>query len=125
MKNENQIIVRCKQPIEIENPLQCLLGFSFSVGERNILQTVSWSIFGVFNFSMPSKVIIRVIQFMFLSINMFWVLLRAHFKTRLTARAKIILSRAQNTLMPKKIYYCFIITFWPITTTPRSSMSQL
>ena len=48
MKNENQTIVRCKQPIEIENPLQCLLGFSFSVGERNILQTVSWSFFWSF-----------------------------------------------------------------------------
>ena len=51
MKNEYQIIVRCKQPIEIENPLQCLLGFSFSVGERNILQTVSWSFFWSFYFS--------------------------------------------------------------------------
>ena len=35
MKSENQIIVRCKQPIKIEKLLQRLLTFSYDVGERN------------------------------------------------------------------------------------------
>ena len=56
-------------------------------------------IFSVFILSMPSKVIIIVIEFMFLGINMFWALLRAHFNPRLTARAKMSLSRAQNIFM--------------------------
>ena len=60
-------------------------------------------IFSVFILSMPSKVIIIVIEFMFLGINMFWALLRAHFNPRLTARAKMSLSRAQNILMPANI----------------------
>ena len=33
---------------------------------------------------------------MFLSINMFWKLLRAHFNPLLAARVKMSLSRAQN-----------------------------
>ena len=57
-------------------------------------------IFSVFILSMPSKVIIIVIEFMFLGINIFWALLRAHFNPRLTARAKMSLSRAQNIFMP-------------------------
>ena len=44
-----------------------------------------------------------VIRFMFLGINMFWALLRAHFNPRLEARAKMTLSRAQNTFMPANI----------------------
>ena len=40
---------------------------------------------------------------MFLSINMFPTLLRAHFNPRLTARAKVSLSRAQNIFMPANI----------------------
>ena len=44
--------------------------------------------------------IIIVIKFMFLGINIFWALLRAHFNPRLTARAKMNLSRAQNIFMP-------------------------
>ena len=60
-------------------------------------------IFSVFILSMPSKVIILVIEFMFLGINLFWVLLRAHFNPRLTARAKMSLSRAQNIFMPANI----------------------
>ena len=51
---------------------------------------------------MPSKVII-VIEFMFAGINIFWALLRAHFNPRLTARAKMSLSRAQNIFMPANI----------------------
>ena len=52
---------------------------------------------------MPSKVIMIVIEFMFLGINIFWALLRAHFNPRLTARAKMSLSRAQNINMPANI----------------------
>ena len=33
MKSVNQIIVRCKQPIKIAKPLQCLLPFSHRVTE--------------------------------------------------------------------------------------------
>ena len=96
MKSENQIIVRCQQPIKIEKPLQRLLQFSYRVGEKDILQTVLLSFFSVFIFSMLPKVIIIVMLFMFLDINIFWALLRAHFNPRLTAWAKISLSRAQN-----------------------------
>ena len=76
MKNENQIIVRSKQPMKIERPFQSLLTFPHSAGEKNILQSVLLSFFSVFVFSMPSKVILIVIEFMFLGINMFWALLR-------------------------------------------------
>ena len=76
-KNENQIIVRSKQLIKIEKPFQSLLTFSHSAGEKNILQvqSVLLSFFSVFIFSMPSKVMLIVIEFMFLGINMFWALL--------------------------------------------------
>ena len=40
---------------------------------------------------------------MSLGINIFWALLRAHFNPRLTARAKMSLSRAQNKFMPANI----------------------
>ena len=105
MRSENQIIIRCKQPIKIEKPLQCLLTFSYSVGERNILQTVLLSFFFSFYFSMPSKVIIIVTQFMFLGIkyNIFWALLRAHFNPCLMAQAKMSLSQALNIFMPANI----------------------
>ena len=52
---------------------------------------------------MPSKVIIIVIEFMFLGINIFWALLRAHFNPGLTARAKMGLSWAQNVFMPASL----------------------
>ena len=58
---------------------------------------------------MPSKVIIIVIEFMFLGINIFWVLLRAHFNPRLKARAKMSLSRAQNIFMPANINSTVVI----------------
>ena len=63
MKSENRVIVRCKQPIKIEKPLQCLMTFSYSVGERNIHVTDLLSIFFSVIFSLPSKVIILAIQF--------------------------------------------------------------
>ena len=47
--------------------------------------------------------IIIVIEFMFVGINIFWALLRAHFNPRLTARAKTSLSWAQNIFMPTNI----------------------
>ena len=50
MKSEIQIIIKCKQPIKIEKPLQCLLKFSYRAGERNILQTVLSSFSFSFNF---------------------------------------------------------------------------
>ena len=40
---------------------------------------------------------------MFLGINTFWALLRAHFNPRLTARAKMSLSRAQIIFMSANI----------------------
>ena len=52
---------------------------------------------------MPSKVIIIAMEFMFLGINIFWALLRAHFNPRLKARAKMSPSRTQNIFMPANI----------------------
>ena len=69
MKNENQVIVRSKQPIKIEKPFQSLLTFSHSAGEKYIIQSVLLSFFSVFIFSVPSKVILIVIEFMFLGIK--------------------------------------------------------
>lgn len=57
----------------------------------------------VFIFSVPTKVIIIAIQLMFLGINIFWVLLVAHFDHRPTARAKMGPSRAQSLVMPANI----------------------
>ena len=54
-------------------------------------------------FSTISKVITIVIQFMSLGINIFLALLRAHFNTRLTARAKMSQGRAQNIFMTANI----------------------
>lgn len=50
----------------------------------------------VFISSMPFKVIIILIQFMFLDINMFWALPRAHFDPRLMSLSRA----AQNIFMP-------------------------
>ena len=65
---------------------------------------------------MPSKVIIIVIEFMFLGINIFWALLRAHFSPRLVARAKMSLSRAQNIFMPANINSIVILKLSPCST---------
>ena len=59
------------------------------------------SFFSVFISSMPSKVILIVIEFMFLHINMFWALLRL----------KMSLSRAQNIFMPANINSIVILVF--------------
>ena len=103
MKSENQIITRCKQPIKIEKPFQSLLTFPYIPGEKKYSSDRFIVIFSVFILSMPSKVITIVIEFMFLGINIFWALLRTHFNPRLTARAKMSLSRAQNIFMPANI----------------------
>ena len=60
---------------------------------------------------MPSKVIIiiTIIVFMFLGLNIFRALLRAHFSPRLAARAKMSLSRAQNIFMPANINSIVIV----------------
>ena len=66
---------------------------------------------------MPSKVIIIVIEFMFLGINIFWDLLRAHFNPRVTAWAKASLSRAENIFMPENIN-SIVLSFKPIQRGP-------
>ena len=78
-------MVRCQQPIEIEKPFEYLLTFSYSFGERIIIQTFLFVCFSsLLIFSMPSRVIIIVTKFMFFGINIFWTLLRAnpHIYTR-------------------------------------------
>ena len=102
-------MIRSKKPIKIEKQFQSLLTFSHSAGEKkliiiNILQSVLLSFSSVFISSMPSKLIIMiVIEFMFSGINIFWALLRGHFKPCLTARAKMSLSRAKNMFMTANI----------------------
>ena len=59
---------------------------------------------------MAFKVIIIVIEVMFLGINMFLALLRAHFNSR-NAQAKIILSGAENIFMPANVNSIVILTF--------------
>ena len=66
------------QPIKIQKPFQSLLTFSHRAGEKNILHCFV-VIFSVFISSMPSKVIIIITVFMFLGLNIFRTLLRAHF----------------------------------------------
>ena len=63
--------------------------------------------------------IIIVIEFMFLGINIFWALLRAHFNPGLTARAKMSLSRAQHIFMPANINSIVLFSF----STLNSSLS--
>ena len=97
MKSENEIILRCKHPINREAIF--VLPLSYCVGERNIALIVLLPLFSAFIFSMPSKVIMIVKKFMFL--NIFWALLRARFNTCFTARAKMSLSRAQGPVFRK------------------------
>ena len=97
------------QPIKMEKPFQSLLTFSHSAGEKKFSSECFVVIFSVFISSMPSKVIIIIIVFMFLSLNIFRALLRAHFSPRLAARAKMSLSRAQNIFMPANINSIIIV----------------
>jgi len=95
MKSENQIIV---YDVNQES----------HYSERTILQNVLLSFcFSVFVFSMPFKMIIIATEFIFLGINIFWTLLRAHINPHLTAQAKTSLSRAQNIFMPANITLLF------------------
>ena len=87
--------------------ITCCLA-SYTAGENALVKKYSSEcfvvIFSAFVSSMPSKVIVIVIEFIF------WAFLRAHFNPRLTARAKTSLSRAQNIFMPANRYlYCFIL----------------
>ena len=88
---------------KISSQLLCIFiegkikAIQLSVNVRVIFQSVLLSFFQ-FIFSMPSKVILIVIEFMFSGINMFWVLLSG-----LAAQAKMSLSRAQNIFMPANI----------------------
>ena len=59
---------------------------------------------------MAFKVIIIVIELMFLGINMFLALLRAHFNPHY-AWAKMILSRAKNIFMPANVNSIVILMF--------------
>ena len=60
---------------------------------------------------MRFKVIIIVIEFMYLAINISSALLRAHFNAHLTARAKMSLSRAQNIFFPENINSIVLLNF--------------
>ena len=87
IKNENQIIVRSKQPIKTEKPFQSLVTFLTALAKKIFFRVFCCHLLQVI-FSMPSKVILIVIEFMSLGINIFWAILRAHFNPRLPARAK-------------------------------------
>ena len=51
---------------------------------------------------------------MFLGINIFWALLRAHFNPRLMAQARVSLSLAQNTFMNMNINSIVLLDIVPI-----------
>ena len=55
---------------------------------------------------------------MFLGINIFCALLRAHFNPRLTARTKMSLSLAQNVFMPANINSIVLFYFNANKTEP-------
>lgn len=81
------------------NTLKCMLARSQACV---IVQTVFLVIFFRFFLLDASKEIAEIL-FIFSSINMFCVPLRAHFNPGLAARATMTLSRAQNIGVPKKI----------------------
>ena len=64
MVGENQIIVRCKAANPNREDMSVFVAVSCSVGERNFLQSVYMFFFllVLMIFSMPSKVIVIVIQ---------------------------------------------------------------
>ena len=76
------------------------------VGPFAGLRDCSDRVFGHFFQILSSRCLQRLIaeiRFIFSSINMFCVPLRAHFNPGLAARATMTLSRAQNIGVPKKI----------------------
>ena len=76
----------------------------YSISERKIYFRLFCCLFCFcfyFLNALQSDKITTVIQlFMFLGINIFWALLRAHFKPCLTAYAKMNLRQAQNKFLP-------------------------
>ena len=84
MKSENQIIIRCKQLIKNPEAISVCSSVLTAL-VKEIFFRLFWCPFSVFIFLIPSKVIIIVIQFMFLVINIFWALLRACFNLCLMA----------------------------------------
>ena len=103
-----------KQLIKIEKPLYCWLLFPYCLGERNILETVTFQ----FYFLDSLLVITIEIESMFLGINIFYVLLRAQFNPCLTAWANISLSRWL------KVCQIFTVRSWQSWSFERSK-SQL
>ena len=96
---------------------------------KSIVQIVLLSLFFFqFLFYQCSPKWIIVVEFMLLGVNMFWVLIRAHFNAPLAAQAKMRLSQAQNifTWEHKLLFYytvhfkvlhlskiqCFHLGFW-------------
>ena len=113
MKSENTIIVQCKQLIKIKEPSKCLFlprSWKKHSSDRFIII--------LFNFflSVPSKVIIIVIQFMFLGINTFSALLGDHFKPHLMATLKRVWVGPKTHLCLIVIQFMFlgINTFWAL-----------
>mgnify|MGYP000055450614 CR=1 FL=1 len=62
---------------------------------------------------------------MFLGINIFWALLRAHFNPRLMAQARVSLSLAQNTFMPVNINSIVLLDIVPIVELGNGCYQQL
>ena len=61
---------------------------------------------------------------MFLEISIFWALLRAHFNPRLTARAKMSLSRTQNMFMPANITSIVLFLYYSRLLSLFSAVSE-
>ena len=69
------------------------------IDARVIVETVLLKLFQ----SVPSKVTIIVIEFIFLDTKMFWAYLKANFNLRQLAQAERSLSRSQDIFMPHNI----------------------
>ena len=96
MKSENQIIVRCKQPIK--KPLQCSKPFSYSLFFRLFCcHFFSFYFLNALHSDANSNTV-YVLGYKYIL-----GLLGAHLNPRLTARAKMSLRRAQNIFMPANI----------------------
>ena len=95
MKSENQIIVRCKQPIKIEKLLQCLFMFSYTM----LVKEVFFRHFFFFSFCFLNGLHSddNSNRVMLLGINIFWALFYA------LAWAKMTWSQAQNIFVSMNI----------------------
>ena len=79
---------------------------------------ICWKIFSFYFPNALESNNYSIIRFMFLGINIFWTLLRAHFNHRLTAWAKMGPSRAQNIFYASEHrLYCFTINQWKVWST--------